>query len=126
MSTHSLAKIWLDFTTFTAGFYLTKKVLEILLRKPVEKVVTKNVLEEEITELKNSINTTEIIVKNYEEAIKTIWRELEEALKVLREENTEEEEETVKNKRKQLDELEKLRAFTMADLEFLKKRIEKI
>ena len=122
MLNDSLANVWWNFTTFTAGFYFATKVFDFLFKR-VEKP-TKNQLEAEITDYKNSINSTEIVLKNYEETIKTIRRELEEALKVLREENTGEE--TVKNKIKQLDELRRLWGCEMDELESFKYDLEKL
>ena len=42
-------------------------------------------LEEALTQNKNSLKTTEIITKHYEETIKTVQKELEETLTQLRE-----------------------------------------
>ena len=127
MSTLSLEKQLVLFSCYAyAGYHFIGNAVDILLpkRKPVKKVVTKQELEDDITECKNKINTAEIFIKHNEESIKTIRRELEEALKVLREENTGEE--TVKNKRKQLDKMEEFMGSKMNWLEFLKGDLKKL
>ena len=111
---------WTDtFLSLAAGVSFGT-IIHYLFKKP-EPLITEKEIETGITCLKISIKTKEIIGKNYEEAIKTTLKELEEALKVSRE-NPEDEslKEAVKNKREQLDELESLCRCEMDDLKILK------
>ena len=122
MSTYSLANFVWDASLFTSGLFIGTKIF-VQPSPKTERFETKKEIELKIEDLKNSINTDEICVKKIEEAIKTIRRELEEALKMLREENTEEV--TVKNKRKQLENFEKLRLQQIDSIEYFKNRLEK-
>ena len=122
MPTDSLTNFLWNASLFTGGIYFATILVQPVKPKPV-KYPTKQELEDDITECKNKINTAEIFIKHNEESIKTIRRELEEALKVLREENAGKE--TVKNKRKQLDKLEWLRGSKMDALECFKDELKK-
>ena len=96
--------------------YFTVKAFDIF--KPVDKVKMKKELEKELTNKKNSLHTTEIILRNYEETIKKVQKELNEKLRAaLRERNMEDE--SLKAWLKQLDELKYLKFMTESRLQIL-------